>query len=118
MRLADAQLHVCLPGAPESPWPGWAKGYAQGNAYPITLEQVVAGMDAAGIARAALQVPTWFCGRDEYAVDCAEQLPGRFAVMARPVLRDPGDAPRLRDLFARDVVRGCVQSSSTARSVT
>jgi hypothetical protein len=74
---------VCLPDAPESPWPGWAKGYAQGNAYPITLEQVVAGMDAAGIARAALQVPTWFCSRDEYAVDCAEQLPGRFAVMAR-----------------------------------
>ena len=65
--------------------------------YPVSAEQVLTGTDAAGIARAALQVPTWFCGRDEDALECAKKSPDRFAVMARPVLDDPGEASRLHE---------------------
>ncbi len=108
MTVADSQLHVCRPNSTQNPWPDWALQYGPTGTggYPVSAEQLLEGMDEAGIERAAIQVPTWFCGRDAYALESAEAVPDRFAVMARPVLDDPNDAVRLRELFEHDVVKG------------
>ncbi|MEV5850554.1 amidohydrolase family protein [Streptomyces sp. NPDC051985] len=99
---------MCLPDTPASPWPDWAVQYgpAGTGGYPVSVDQLLDGMDQGGIDRAAIQVPTWFCGRDEYALESAAKAPDRFAVMARPRLDDPGEAARLARLFENETVRG------------
>lgn len=109
MRITDAQLHVCPADSPDTPWPEWSRRYSQGKFegwYPIKPERLREGMDHAGVNRAVIMVPTWFCGRDDFAVETAEADPEHFTAILRPQLNNPAEAFRLRELFRKDVVRG------------
>lgn len=106
MRFADSQLHLCPAHTPETPWPDWAIQYQAKGWYPTSIEQLIAGMDGAGVERGYVHVPTWFCNRDDYALRAAEEHPDRFRVMIRPVLNDPGSEERIRRLATRKEVKG------------
>lgn len=106
MMLVDSHLHVCLPNTPESPWPEWALRYQQTCGYPSLIEELLAGMDAAGVERAYVHVPTWFCDRDEYALKAAIDHPERFRTLVRPAVHDPISPERTRRWATHSGVRG------------
>lgn len=71
MMIADAQIHI------------WAKGTpsAHHRQAPYSAAQAIAGMDAAGIDRAAIHPVMWDPDSNELAVEAVRAYPGRFAIM-------------------------------------
>jgi predicted TIM-barrel fold metal-dependent hydrolase len=66
---------------PLAPLGGNLSGWA--STRPVTAEQLLAGMDAAGIAKAALvQASTAYGYDNSYVLDCAARYPNRFAAVA------------------------------------
>lgn len=62
---------------------------------PLTAENLLKKMDAAGVARAVLVPPSWEGDRNDVVLAAAHRYPERFAVMGRISL----DAPESRDEF-------------------
>jgi predicted TIM-barrel fold metal-dependent hydrolase len=62
---------------------------------PFTIEKLVPLMDEAGVDRVVVVPPSWPGDRNDYALEAARRYPGRFGVMGRVTLRNPGSADML-----------------------
>jgi len=94
MFIADAQVHVWGPNTPERPW---RTGHNPRRAAPLTPEDLLREMRAAGVSRAVLVPPYIDCERNDLVLTAAQTYPQQFAVMGR---LDTG-APDARAQLAR-----------------
>ena len=92
MLTVDAQVHVWAPNTPERPWPARHQPH---RPVPITKDDLLREMTAAGVDRAVLVPPSWEGERNDVALAAAQAHPDRFAVMGR---FDP-EAPESRGLM-------------------
>ncbi|PKP95036.1 MAG: hypothetical protein CVT77_00045 [Alphaproteobacteria bacterium HGW-Alphaproteobacteria-16] len=84
--IVDAQIHIWAADQPGRPWPcaGVDGRTAQPQrALPLTAQEALAEMDAAGVDRAILVPPSWEGDRNDLALAAAAAHPDRFAVMGR-----------------------------------
>lgn len=93
MLIVDAQVHIWGANTPERPWPARHKPHRE---VPLTKDELLREMDAAGVDRAVLVPPSWEGDRNDLALAAARAHPERFAVMGRI---DP-DAPDSRGALA------------------
>lgn len=87
MFIADAQVHVWGPNTPERPW---RAGHKPSRAEPLTPEELLREMRAAGVARAVLVPPYVDCERNDLVLAAAQHYPDHFAVMGRLDTEAPG----------------------------
>ena len=90
--IIDAQVHLWKASTPDRPWvPGARPQLPE----PFTIERLVPMMDEAGVDRVVIVPPTLEGVRLDYAQEAVKRYPGRFAIMGRIALNDPGTARRL-----------------------
>jgi predicted TIM-barrel fold metal-dependent hydrolase len=97
LTIVDSQVHVWAPESAERPWADGAASYiahaptlSSGDRPPLGADELVTEMDVAGVDRCVL-VPPVFTGDDNtVALQAVAVHPGRFAVMGRIALEDPG----------------------------
>jgi len=90
---------------PLAPLGGSVSGWA--STRPVTAEQLLAGMDAAGIAKAALvQASTAYGYDNSYVLDSAARYPDRFAAVACADPLAPDAAEMVRKLAAHPRLAG------------
>lgn len=94
MLIVDSQVHIWAADTPERPWPPGQAARAH-QPVPLTAEDLLQKMDAAGVARAILVPPSWEGDRNDVVLAAAHRWPERFAVMGRLSL----EAPASRDEF-------------------
>lgn len=87
MFIADSQVHIWGPNAPERPW---QPGRVPHRAVPLGADELLREMDAAGVSRVVLVPPSWDAGRNDLVLDAARRHPDRFAVMGRFDSKAPG----------------------------
>ena len=80
MFIVDAQVHIWGPNTPERPWPA---RHPPHRPVPLSKDELLREMDAAGIARAVVVPPSWEGERNDLALSAAREHPDRFAVMGR-----------------------------------
>lgn len=80
MLIVDSQVHTWAADTPERPWSGGGEPH---RAVPLTNDQLLQEMDAAGVDRAVLVPPGWEGSRNDLALAAARTHPDRFAVMGR-----------------------------------
>lgn len=102
--ITDAQAHVWKPDTPDRPWPEGTHSFAHGPS--MSPEQLLAKMDAAGVARAMLVPPSWEGDRNDYSAEAAAKYPDRFAVAGRVSLETPISPDELRELCTRYSLKG------------
>ena len=92
MIVTDAQVHVWEAHRPDRPWPAENRanpafvavpGARPHRAEPIGAGEMVAMMDAAGVARAVIVPPSPVGDCNDTALEAAARFPGRFIVMGR-----------------------------------
>ncbi len=91
MMIVDAQVHIWAAHTPERPWPPIVDPM-QSRAHrpePITADDMLREMDAAGVQRALIAPPVWEGVRNDVALAAAKAHPNRFAIMGRVDLNDP-----------------------------
>lgn len=102
--IVDCQVHIWQRESPARPWdpaygtggPSAAAHRARSAEHTVSFEDMVAGMDAAGV-RAAVIVTTILYGWDNgYSLEAHAAHPGRFAVMGRVEPFAPGVEDRVR----------------------
>jgi predicted TIM-barrel fold metal-dependent hydrolase len=94
MMIVDSQVHIWAADAPERPWPPGQAARAH-LPVPLTAEDLLQKMDAAGVARAILVPPSWEGDRNDVVLAAAHRWPDRFAAMGRLSL----EAPESREEF-------------------
>jgi predicted TIM-barrel fold metal-dependent hydrolase len=80
MLIVDAQVHIWAASTPERPWPARHKAHRD---VPLGKDELLAEMDAAGVAAAVLVPPSWEGERNDLVLAAAQAHPKRFAVMGR-----------------------------------
>ena len=88
MLIVDSQVHIWAADTPERPWPPGQAARAH-QPTPLTAEDLLEKMDAAGVARAILVPPSWEGDRNDVVLAAAHRYPERFAVMGRISLEAP-----------------------------
>jgi L-fuconolactonase len=88
--VADSQVHIWAASTPERPWPARHQPH---RPEPITAEDLLREMAAAGVDRVVLVPPSWEGERNDVVLAAARAHPRRFAVMGR---LDP-EAPQSRE---------------------
>ena len=89
--IVDSQVHLWKASTPDRPWvPGARPQLPE----PFTIERLVPMMDEAGVDRVVIVPPTLEGVRLDYAQEAVKRYPGRFAIMGRIALNDPGTARR------------------------
>lgn len=92
MIVTDAQVHVWEAHRPDRPWPAESRaspafvavpGARPHRAEPIGADEMVAMMDAAGVARAVIVPPSPVGDCNATALEAAARYPQRFIVMGR-----------------------------------
>ncbi len=92
MIITDAQVHVWQAHSAERPWPTQSlpgqgfiavPGARPHRAEPIGAQEMIAMMDAAGVARAVIVPPSPAGDSNLCALEAAAQYPERFIVMGR-----------------------------------
>jgi L-fuconolactonase len=78
--IVDAQVHIWAANTPERPWPPRHQPH---RLQPITQDDLLREMAAAGVDRAVLVPPSWEGERNDIALAAAQAHPDRFAVMGR-----------------------------------
>ena len=92
MKIVDAQVHIWAANTPERPWPARAEPHRE----PLGKDELLAGMDKAGVQGAVIVPPSWEGDRNDLALEAAAAHPDRLCVMGR---LDP-ESPGARDLLA------------------
>ena len=92
MPIVDSQVHIWAADSPERPWPARHKPH---RPEPITADDLLREMAAAGVDRVVLVPPSWEGERNDVVLAAARAHPQRFAVMGR---LDP-EAPQSRALL-------------------
>ena len=80
MLIVDSQVHIWAANTPERPWPARHEAH---RPQPITKDDLLKEMDAAGVGRAVLVPPSWEGERNDMVLAAAQAHPDRFAVMGR-----------------------------------
>jgi L-fuconolactonase len=80
MLIVDGQVHTWAASTPERPWPASEEAH---RAVPLTTDDLLQEMNAAGVDRAVLVPPGWEGARNDLALAAAQANPQRFAVMGR-----------------------------------
>jgi len=92
MIVTDAQVHVWEAHRPDRPWPAESRaspafvavpGARPHRAEPISAEEMVTMMNAAGVARAVIVPPSPVGDCNDTALEAAARYPERFVVMGR-----------------------------------
>jgi predicted TIM-barrel fold metal-dependent hydrolase len=95
MLIVDSQVHIWAAHTPQRPWPAADPNLpAAHKPQPITANDLLREMDAAGVDRAVLISPVFEGARNDVVITAARAHPDRFTVMGR---FDP-DAPGARDI--------------------
>jgi predicted TIM-barrel fold metal-dependent hydrolase len=96
MMIIDAQVHAYERNHPGRPWVGTLTGPTE-----VTGDNMVAAMDAVGVAGAVLVSPFSLYGYDaSYALAVHRQHPGRFGLVKPVDPVDPGVAETIADWAA------------------
>lgn len=92
----DAQVHVWSAPRDDRPWAPGAERYADSvhnlssaDRPPLSADDLLVEMTAAGVERAVLVPPTFEGDRNDVALAAARRSPDRFRVMGRLALDDP-----------------------------
>ena len=88
MMIVDAQVHIWGANTPERPWPARHQPH---QPQPITQDDLLKEMKAAGVDRVVIVPPSWEGERNDLALAAARQHPDRFAVMGRFDPEDPAN---------------------------
>lgn len=96
MLVVDAQIHL---------WAGAGSSPRHGS-QPFTVEEALAGMDAAGVNAAVIHPPGWDPGATAYAAEAVRRWPHRFARYETVDLGRPDREERVRQLHATPGVLG------------
>jgi predicted TIM-barrel fold metal-dependent hydrolase len=88
MPIVDAQVHIWGADTPERPWPA-GNAHRAHRKLPLSKDDLLAGMAAAGVDRAVIVPPSWEGDRNDLALAAAKAHPDKFAVMGRPPLDQP-----------------------------
>lgn len=92
--IVDAQVHIWANHTAERPWP--ADGFGrEHSAQPLTAEDLLGRMDAAGVDRAVIVPPSWEGDRNDLALAAAAAHPNRLAIMGRLDVSNPSTGARL-----------------------
>jgi predicted TIM-barrel fold metal-dependent hydrolase len=102
--IVDAQVHLWKAESPD--WP-WVPGLKPQLPEPFTIEKLVPLMDEAGVDRVVIVPPSWPGDRNDYALEAVRRYPGRFAVMGRIPLQNPGSAALLPKWKEQPGMLGC-----------
>ncbi|HEY2628289.1 MAG TPA: amidohydrolase family protein [Usitatibacter sp.] len=102
--VVDSQVHIWAPSTPERPWPPITK--KPHREAPLSREELLREMDAAGVSRAILVSPSWEGLRNDLVLEAAHDLPDRFAVMGRIEYEDPASASLLPNWMAQPGMLG------------
>ena len=86
--IVDSQLHLWAAESDQRPWPEGAASRTH-RAEPVGAAELLAEMDAAGVARAVLVPPSWEGDRNDVALGAARAHPDRFRVMGRLPVASP-----------------------------
>jgi L-fuconolactonase len=105
MMIVDSQVHIWAADTPERPWPPGQAARAH-QPTPLTAEDLLEKMDAAGVARAILVPPSWEGDRNDVVLAAARRYPERFAVMGRISLEAPESRDEFLPLTRTDGMRG------------
>ena len=93
MMIVDSQVHIWAANTPERPWPARHEPH---KPEPITAQDLLREMDAAGVNACVLVPPSWEGERNDVCLAAAQKHPKRFAVMGRLDV----DAPESRGKIA------------------
>ncbi len=91
MMIVDSQVHIWAADTPARPWPPILDP-TQSRAHrpePITKDDMLREMAAAGVDRAVIAPPVWEGVRNDIALAAAREHPDKFAVMGRIDLNNP-----------------------------
>jgi L-fuconolactonase len=80
MPIVDAQVHIWAANTPARPWPARHEAH---KPQPITAEDMLREMKAAGVDKCVLVPPSWEGERNDVCLAAAEKYPDKFAVMGR-----------------------------------
>jgi predicted TIM-barrel fold metal-dependent hydrolase len=94
MLIVDSQVHIWGADTPARPWPKRAKPQ---RPVPLSADELLGEINAAGVDRVVIVPPSWEGDRNDLALAAAQAHPDRFAVMGR---LDP-QAPESRPQIAR-----------------
>ena len=92
MLIADAQVHVWAANTPERPW---APGTRPHRTAPLTSEDLLREMNAAGVDRVVIVPPSLDGTRNDLALAAAHTHADRFAVMGKIDVKHPNAPERL-----------------------
>jgi predicted TIM-barrel fold metal-dependent hydrolase len=108
MLIIDSQVHIWGAATADRPWPpGRSPAH---RPQPFSKDDLLAEMDAAGVARVVIVPPSWEGDRNDLALAAARLHPDRFAVMGRlaveraglPVMLSlPGSVPHVDAIAER-----------------
>jgi predicted TIM-barrel fold metal-dependent hydrolase len=85
--IADAQVHIWGADTPARPWP--KSVFVPHRPEPMSRDELLREMDAAGVTRAVIVPPAWEGDRNDLALEAARLYPQRLAVMGRLDLAAP-----------------------------
>ena len=85
MEIIDSQVHVWPADRADRPLD--PRGL---DRPPFGYEELIAGMDRAGVDRAILVPPSFDADRNDYALEAVRAYPDRFTIMGRVALKKPG----------------------------
>ena len=105
MQIADAQGHIWLASSPDREWTT-AEGSSRHPRAEFGYSELLAEMDAAGVARCVLVPPSYEGDRNDYVIEAARSHPDRFAVQARLDLTRVWRRDELQSLMADAAVKG------------
>ena len=86
MQIVDAQIHIWSSGTPSQ----------DHRAVPVvTAEEMIAGMDEAGVSAAIIHPPGWDPDCDAVAAEAVRRWPERFAILGSFPAGDRSHLPRI-----------------------
>ncbi len=92
--IVDTQVHFWEEARPDRPY----NGISDPNlSQPFGPEQMIPLMEEAGVDRVVIVPPGFMDPHNDYALECAERYPDRFAVMGLLLPGAPGSAERVGD---------------------
>ncbi len=103
MPIVDSQVHIWAADSPERPWPARHEPH---RPEPITADDLLREMAAAGVDRVVLVPPSWEGERNDVVLAAARAHPERFAVMGRLDPEAPQSRAALREWRAQPGMLG------------
>jgi predicted TIM-barrel fold metal-dependent hydrolase len=105
MLITDAQTHVWEPDRPDRPWPK-EQHRKPHRPHGFSAEQLLAGMDVAGVDRAIVVPPHWVGDNNATALEAAAKYSHRLAVVGRFNFQSPDAARELESWLAQPHMLG------------